>query len=183
MATPEDYADSFTSYGGNAFEHKYLANALYQRRVPLETVQHINKVRFNDDSVQHAGAYRHTDQSMRFAGAPSGMSAGSPEREQQTHRLIVHEAHHATQHRLNPLQFEAAMAPGNSTGRGRVEGYAEKTAERAVPGSYSPYGTALAAGKPTRFDSASFHEAAGNLTLAPHVMAAPGTDLSPRPRR
>lgn len=166
--TVDDYADAFQSFGGNAFDHKHLAGVMLQTRVPIEAVQHINKVRFNQD-MDAAGSYRYTDRSLNFQGKPAAMGAGSSERERQMKRLVRHEGHHAMQHMVNGQQFEAAMAPGNSRGRARVEAYAENAADKHVPGSYSSYDSQIARGGRTRFDPEEYKKVRSNFNVAPHL--------------
>lgn len=148
-----DYEDAISGVP-HPFEHRTLAAALMQSRVPLETVQHVNQWQFNQQ-MPTAGAYRYTDQSMRLQGQPSTMLGHpSPQRQLQARRLLVHEAHHATQHRLQPQQFEAAMFDPQR--RGRVEAYAENEADRRVPGSVSAYDRLVASGQNRRFSDASY---------------------------
>jgi len=156
MASFDDYADAINGVS-HPFEHKTLATALMQHRVPLETVQHINSWQFNQE-MPTAGSYRYTDRSARFQGQPSTM-LGHPsvERQLQARRLMVHEAHHATQHRLQPQQFEAAMF--DPAKRGRVEAYAENEADRRVPGSISAYDRQVASGQNRRFSSSAYSSA------------------------
>jgi hypothetical protein len=155
MAALDDYSDAIQGVA-HPFEHKTLAAALMQHHVPLDTVQHINSWQFNQE-MPTAGAYRYTDRSVRLQGQPSTMLGHpSPERQLGARRLLTHEAHHATQHMLQPQQFEDAMF--SPQGRGRVEAYAENEADRRVPGSISAYDRQVASGQ-QRFSRASYQSA------------------------
>lgn len=148
-----DYSDAIHGVD-HPFERKTLATAMMQHRVPIETVDHINNWRFNQE-MPTAGSYRYTDRSVNLQGAPSTMLGHpSPERQLQARRLLVHEAHHATQHRVNPVQFENAMFDRQK--RGRVEAYAENEADRRVPGSISAYDRAVSSGQNQRFSSTAY---------------------------
>lgn len=167
MAEFSDYADAINGVS-HPFERKTLAAALMQSRVPLETVQHVNSWQFNQQ-MPTAGAYRYTDRSVNLQGKPSTMLGHpSPERALQARRLLTHEAHHGTQHRLNPQQFEEAMFDPQR--RGRVEAYAENEADRRVPGSVSAYDRLVASGQNRRFSGQSY--------LGVRRSAQPGTNPS-----
>jgi hypothetical protein len=148
-----DYEDAINGVS-DRFEHRTLARTMMEHQVPLGTVAHINGWQFNQD-MPTAGAYRYTDRSVRLQGKPSTM-VGHPsaERASQARRLMVHEAHHATQHRLQPQQFETAIFDPQR--RGRVEAYAENEADRRVPGSVSAYDRLVASGQNRRFSNASY---------------------------
>lgn len=151
----EAYADAIHGVD-NAFEHKTLARTLMQHRVPLETVAHINGWQFNQQ-MPSAGAYVHTDRSVRLQGTPSTMVGHpDPQRALQARRLLVHEAHHASQDRVNPVQFQRALE--TPQGRGHVEAYAENEADRRVPGSRSGYDEAVRSGQRVRFSAKSYRE-------------------------
>ena len=153
MAALDDYSDAINGVS-HPFERKTLAAALMQHRVPLDTVQHINSWQFNQQ-MPSAGAYRYTDRSVRLQGQPSTMLGHpSAERQLQARRLLTHEAHHATQHRLQPQQFEDAMF--DPAKRGRVEAYAENEADRRVPGSVSAYDRQVASGQARRFSPTAY---------------------------
>lgn len=148
-----DYSDAINGVS-QPFEHKTLAAALMTHRVPIETVQHIQNWRFNQDQPT-AGAYRSTDRSINLQGSPSTMFGHpDPQRALQGRRLLVHEAHHASQHRVNPVQFEDAMFDRQK--RGKVEAYAENEADRRVPGSVSAYDRLVASGQNRRFSDQSY---------------------------
>lgn len=167
MASLGDYSDAINGVS-HPFEHKTLAAALMQSRVPLDTVAHINSWQFNQQ-MRTAGAYRYTDRSVRLQGQPSTMLGHpSAERALQARRLLTHEAHHATQHRLQPQQFEEAMFDPQR--RGRVEAYAENEADRRVPGSVSAYDRLVSSGQNRRFSDNSYRS----------VRTRPGTNPSGR---
>lgn len=151
----DDYADAINGVPQLA-GHRMLAAAMMQHHVPIETVQHVNSWQFGQ-TMPTAGAYRYTDRSARFQGEPTTM-IGHPDQQRQLQgrRLLVHEMHHATQHRLQPLQFEDAMFDPQR--RGRVEAYAENEADRRVPGSISAYDRQVASGQ-QRFSGASYRSA------------------------
>lgn len=153
MASLDDYSDAINGVS-HPFEHKTLAAALMQSRVPLETVAHVNEWRFNQE-MPTAGSYRYPDRSVNLQGKPSTM-LGHPsvERALQARRLLTHEAHHATQDRVNPVQFQNAMFDPQK--RGRVEAYAENEADRRVPGSVSAYDALVASGQNRRFSDQSY---------------------------
>jgi hypothetical protein len=149
----DDYGDAIKGVD-HPFEHKTLAAALLTHRVPIETVQHVNNWQFGQ-SMQTAGAYKYTDRSMRFqAPRPSALLneyGGNP---RQGRRLLVHEAHHASQDRVNPEQFQNALFDRQK--RGKVEAYAENEADRRVPGSVSAYDRLVASGQNRRFSDQSY---------------------------
>jgi len=153
--TVDDYGDAINGVN-HPFEHRTLAAALLQHRVPIETVQHVNQWQFGQ-SMPTSGAYRYTDRSARFqAPRPSAMFndhlVGS--NPLQGRRILVHEMHHASQHRVNPQQFEEALFDRQK--RGRVEAYAENEADRRVPGSVSAYDRLVSSGQNRRFSDQSY---------------------------
>lgn len=153
MHSVDEYADAISGVA-RIHQHRMLATALMQHRVPLDTVRHVNSWQFGQE-MPTAGAYRYTDRSARFQGAPDTMIGHpSPERQLQARRLLVHEMHHATQHRLQPQQFENAMFDPQK--RGRVEAYAENEADRRVPGSVSAYDRLVSSGQNRRFSDQSY---------------------------
>lgn len=161
MYSADDYADAIQGVD-HPFEHRTLAAALMQHRVPIETVQHVNSWQFGQ-SMPTAGAYRYSDRSMRFqAPRPSDMVNDHLARSNplQGRRLLVHESHHASQHRVNPIQFENAMFDRQK--RGRVEAYAENEADRRVPGSVSAYDRLISSGQSPRFSAESYKNVRSN---------------------
>jgi hypothetical protein len=153
MASVDDYGDAIKGVG-SSFEHKTLAAALMTHRVPLETVQHVQNWRFNQEQPT-AGAYRYTDRSVNLQGSPATMiNHPDPQQALQGRRLLTHEMHHATQDRVNPVQFQNALFDPQK--RGKVEAYAENEADRRVPGSVSAYDRLVSSGQNRRFSDQSY---------------------------